>query len=136
MINRGKLYFAIISAYLGLLGVSLQKVSGIPELTHIDKALYLGGMACVAVSLLWVIRGIGILKYARPHDHHQIVFRGEHVLLSDEEFREERVLDYSNAIHQDFSSNEKRADKLRRSTYALFTGVVLHLGLIFSIILR
>jgi len=126
LINRGKLFLSIITLYFGAIALAAEKTLDVLNASRAALGAYLAGAAFLSIAMALVIGAIGIYKYAYPNDPKRIIESGDLKLLSEEEFREQRLFEYAVAADMDHKVNEKRSALLRYASFGLFGGIAAH----------
>ncbi|MDX2044952.1 MAG: hypothetical protein SF097_27320 [Acidobacteriota bacterium] len=124
LIDRGKLFLSIITIYLGLLSVAADKT--IPKLDSslFAKSAYVVSVMFIIIAMALVVLAVGIFKYEYPSDPQRIIESFKDVPPTDDDFRDERIIDFTVATKRNFSQNEMRARLLRLSSFMLLLGAL------------
>jgi hypothetical protein len=132
LIARGQIFLSIATLYIGVLSFKPSEPLGrIQPLTFRSDDLLLKwsyGLILIflLVSLLLVILALGIYKYQSISDPVSIIKRFGAVPPTDDDFRDERIVDYAVATQRNVQQNNKRAKLLYAATVFLFLGASEH----------
>ena len=123
LIDRGKTYLTIITIYMGLLSVSADKI--ISRLAAHRSAVYLYALSliCFIASLSLLIFSIGIYKYIYPTNPENIIHGFTEEPPNDEDFFDDRIIEFSVAFRHNINVNEKRANLLKYASWFMLFGI-------------
>jgi hypothetical protein len=124
LIDRGKLFLSIITIYLGLLAVAADKTILFIKSSLFATITYAVSVSCIVVAMAFVVLAVGLFKYEYPSDPLRIIEGLTKVPPADDDFRDERLVDFTVATKRNFALNEKRANLLRASTGMLLLGAL------------
>jgi hypothetical protein len=128
LINRAKIYFSIITFYLGALAFKADSAIELAERYRCPKLLYLsvGILFIIALSLTIVV--LGIFKYERVCDPVKVIKSSGEEPPSDEDFFDYRIVDYAVASNRNSDKNNARANALWLASFFMLVGVIVHLS--------
>lgn len=124
LIDRGKLFLSIITIYLGLLAVAVDKTIPFIKSSLFVKTTYAISVICIVVAMALVVLAVGLFKYEYPSDPLRIIESFTKTPPTDDDFRDERLVDFTVATKRNFALNEKRANLLRASSGMLLLGAL------------
>jgi hypothetical protein len=124
LVNRGKLFLSIITLYMGLLAVGADKtISGL-ESSILLTLVYFISVFLLVASLVAVVLAIGIYKNEKPSSPREMILSLKDNVPTDDEFRDERVVDLAVATDRNSENNDLRAKRLQVSSYLLILGIL------------
>ena len=126
LVNRGKIYLSMTTAYLGFLAFKGNELLGQDSRAEAFIA-YLLSASLFVLSLLMTIWALGVYRYEIPTDPIELLENPPPTPPTDDEFREDRLADFAVATKRNLDWNEKRATRLILSSCFLLAGVIAHL---------
>jgi hypothetical protein len=136
LITRGQLYLSIVTLYLGVLSVSVDKLSFVATQGTVPLAFLIASLLCFVASLLLVIGAIGIYTYVYPTDPEAVLTRSGPDPPTDEAFLDGRIVELSTAFTTNRKVNDRRARLLYYASAGLGAGVFFQVFVISSVLLK
>jgi hypothetical protein len=134
LVDRGKTYLSIATLYFSALAITADKTLALVAASSLAGAAYLIGLVAISVSMALILSAIGVFRYIYPCDPMRIVLAAE-LSLSEEKFRENRIMEYAAATKSNAGKNEQRANLLRYASLALLGAIVAHTLVLFILVL-
>jgi hypothetical protein len=132
--SRAKLYITILTFYLAAIAFKLDDVLQFFKLFSIPRLLaVVAGLAFVSALLSCVI-AILIRSYETPVNPEALLNSLPSSPPSDEDFFDDRIVDYAVATNHNSDQNDRAANALQIAGWLLVVGVALHVA-IFSVAL-
>jgi len=131
LIARGQIFLSIVTLYIGVLSFKLSP-SGAPVAALTDltspplKWLYCAILVSLLISLLLVILALGIYRYHALVDPVNIIKAYGPTPPTDEDFWDERIVNFAVVTHENIPRNNKRAKLLYLATVFLFLAALQH----------
>jgi len=124
LVNRGKLFLSIITLYMGLLAVGADKTITGLEGSILLMSVYFISVSLLVASLVEVVLAIGIYKNEKPSSPRKMILALEENVPTDEEFRDERIIDLAVATDRNSNNNDLRAKRLQVSSFLLLLAIL------------
>lgn len=125
--GRARLYFSIISLYLGAIAFKAKDIGDFATSFHIPVWWFLLSGCVLVVSLLATVAAIQIRAYEGFFDPEQVIDEFGDTPPKDADFLDDRIVDLAVATNRNSSQNDRTAQVLAVAAVLLFVGVVLHL---------
>jgi hypothetical protein len=125
--GRAKIYFSVLSLYLGFLAFKIDDVRKFSDNFHVPIWLFLAGGFILVVSLLVTVLAIRIMTYEGLFDPEEVLEDSESWPAKDADFLDDRIVDLAIATNRNSNQNNRTANVLSVSALLLFVGVVFHL---------
>ncbi len=122
LVNRGKLFLSIITLYMGLLAVGADKTINVLENSFIVLSIYFISVLLLIGSLIEVVLAIGIYSNEKPSNPETMIQNLDKT-PTDDEFRDERIIDLAVATNRNSKNNDFRAERLKMSSFFLLLGI-------------
>ena len=124
LVNRGKLFLSIITLYMGLLAVGADKTITGLESSILLTLVYFISVFLLVASLVAVVIAIGIYRNEKPSNPREMILALKDYVPTDDEFRDERIVDLAVATDRNSKNNDLRAKRLQVSSYLLILGIL------------
>lgn len=124
LIDRGKILLSLSSIYIGFLSFSFEKIST----SKCDYILFFLSVVLMLLSFGSTILAIGIMKYENPCNSSQLVENMRRNAQQNEDFFDDRIVDYAVATKRNSLKNDIRATRLLYATLFLLVGLIMHAG--------
>lgn len=122
LINRSKIYLTLCTFFLG--GLAFKLNESLKCADYSTKIPLLLSCLSFVVGFLCVILSMGIYQYEGVFDPQEELEKVGNNYPTDDEFREERIVDLAVATSRNCEINEKRAKHLQNASYAMLAGVI------------
>ena len=125
--SRAKFYLTIVTFYLGAIAFKFSDVLAFAKEYHIAPIFYISTGILLLASLLFAILSMRIRTYEAPFDPEQIIKSFGKSPPKDDNFLDQRLVDYTVAINRNRAVNNHVANLLSGSSWLLFAGISLQL---------
>jgi len=122
--SRARLYFSIASLYVGAISFKFDDVVRLVARVNLSPVLIVVDEALFIVAVLFCVLAMQVRKYERIADPDELLdeFEAEDDLF-DEQFFEDRIIDYSVATQRNAAANNRVALRLAVSAFSILAGV-------------
>jgi hypothetical protein len=125
--SRAKFYLTIVTFYLGAIAFKFSDVLVFAKEYRIATIFYIGTGILLLASLLFAILSMRIRKYEAPFDPEKIIKSFGESPPKDDDFLDERLVDYAVATNRNRTVDNRVANLLSVSSWLLFAGISLQL---------
>jgi hypothetical protein len=122
--QRARLYFTIISFYLGAIAFKFSDLSGFLRATHVPTAVVIFVAACMIISLTACVLGVQIRTYEGVAEPRDVIDSMGEQPPTDSEFFDARIADFAVATERNSRQNDRVAIYLSLSAIALAVAMV------------
>jgi hypothetical protein len=133
---RARVYFSIISLYLGALAFKVEDVQRFATAFNVPFWLFLLSGTLLVLSLLATILSLQIRDYERICDPEVVVDAFGDEPPTDEAFLDDRIVDLAVATNRNRLQNYRTAHFLSISAIFLFLGVIVYLAIFAIAVIR
>jgi hypothetical protein len=98
----------------------------VADIAWLGKLLFCGAILCMLGAFLLSLMATQIAAYQIPNEPTDIIEGFGDDPPTDEEFFDDRIIDYALACETNGSVNDRKADMLRYARYLLLGGIALH----------
>lgn len=134
LVNRGKVFTSIITLYLGLLFFKASEALSLArEFNEVTLISYFGSIVLLVISLALSVLSLAIFQYEASTTPEAIIESFSDLPPSDEDFFDDRIVDFTVATPRNSEKNNRRARLLLWSNVFLFIGIISHLIFYLSI---
>lgn len=134
LISRANIYMAIVTFYLGFFATNFlptTKPSFSIEMFEIIKlSLLLLGFLVFITAFVFIIMSINIYRHEVLADPKVIIDNYGETAPKDEDFFDDRVIEFAASTIKNRNINNNRAIKLKYSAVLMLIGVILHVVLL------
>lgn len=135
LIERGKVYLAILTFYIGFLVSNFSSATDLTkQLTFWDIAklsILLFGVLLFIVAFVFVTMSLSIYKHEVFADPKEIIENFGETAPTDSDFYDDRIIEFSASTIKNRSINNSRAKKLKYATILMLLGITVHIILLF-----
>ena len=124
---RARLYFSIISLYLGAIAFKAKDMEEFASSFHIPIWWFLLSGAVLVLSLLATIAAIQIRTYEGICDLKAVIRNFGDTPPTDDDFLDDRIVDLAVATNKNSKQNDRTARFLSAAAILLLVSVALHL---------
>lgn len=122
--TRAEFYLSVITIFLGVLAFKTEDIGKLAKLFDVPVGILLLSALPFVVALFCVVFATSIRGYESAADPEDLV---DAPLPADDEFREDRMADFTVAVGRNSAANDNVASWLTASSIALTVGVVAQL---------
>lgn len=126
LINRGQVYLTILTLYFAALALDFGDAQSHITASTAGAIGFLIGLFVLSIAMIFIVLAVSIMRHANPCNALAIVTDAEISLCSEDEFRENRIVELAVATDANHAINERRADRLRYASMLLLAGIVTH----------
>jgi len=135
LISRANIFMAIATFYLGFLATNFLptvKPSFPIALFEIIKlSLLLLGFSVFIIAFIFIIMSINIYRHEVLADPKEIIENYGDVVPKDEDFFDDRIIEFAASTIKNRTINNNRAIKLKYAAILMLIGITLHVILLF-----
>ena len=128
--GRARLYLGIITVFLASIILKSKEVKASAEALDVPWWLVVGEAVFLAGSLLLVVLGSLIRTYEGLTDPEKLIARYGDQLPANDEFLEDRIVDYAVATNRNSASNDRSAAYIQIAGVILAIAMFLMLGIL------
>jgi hypothetical protein len=124
LIDRGKTFLSVITLYMGLLGVAVDKT--VPRITESPVAIvfYIASLFGFMSALSLIVFALGIYQYVYPTDPIGVINEFGSAPPTDADFFDGRIVELAAAFQTNRAATERRANFLKYATWCMLAGIV------------
>ncbi len=135
LISRANIYMAIVTFYLGFFASNFLPTTKssfpIAMFDIVKLSLLLFGFLTFVSAFVFIIMSINIYKHQVLADPKEIIESYGEKVPKDEEFFDDRIIEFAASTIKNRDINNSRAIKLKRAAILMLMGVILHVVLLF-----
>jgi hypothetical protein len=133
--SRAKFNLTIVTFYLGAIAFKFPDVIAFAKEYHIPSIFFIGTGILLVSSLLFTVLSTRIRTYETAFNLHEIIRSFGRAPPTDEDFLDQRLVDYAEATKRNRAVNNRVGNLLSASSWFLFGAMFLQL-IVFIIALR
>lgn len=131
LISRANIYMAIVTFYLGFFATNFLPPSfPIATLDIVKLSLLLLGFLVFITAFVFIIMSINIFRHEVLADPKSIIESYGETVPKDEDFFDDRIIEFAASTIKNRNINNNRAIKLKHSAVLMLIGVILHVVLL------
>jgi hypothetical protein len=123
--ERARFYFTIISFYLGVILFKLSDVADVSKVSKIELNFSIASSLVLSASLLFTLLEIRVRSYEIPCDPEQWINSLDDKPQSEEQFFDDRIVDFAMAIKRNRNVNAKAAGQIRIGGWLMLAAVLI-----------
>ena len=121
--DRAKYYLSIITFYSAFILFVAEKLKP----TNITlKVVFVAAVGSMLVAFLYSLWSIKISNYEAPSDPNEIIDGFQTAPPTDEDFFDDRIIDYAVAYERNSAVNDSKANQLSVAGYWMLVGLTAH----------
>jgi hypothetical protein len=128
--ERAKLYFTVISFYLGAVAFKLKDVGDFLKAAHVPVSIVIAIAACLTVAVALCVLGVQIRTYEGITEPRDVLQSYGEVQPTDGEFFDARIADFMVATERNSVQNDRVATYLALSGGAIALAMIIQIGII------
>jgi hypothetical protein len=121
--DRAKIYLSLITFYSAFVLFVAEKMK--PD-TPVLKGVFIGTVGSMLVAFLLSLWSIRVSEYEIPDDPQDIIAGFGAAPPEDEDFFDDRIVDFAVACQRNVAVNDEKAGQLTGAGYLLLAGIFLH----------
>jgi hypothetical protein len=123
---RARLYITILVFYLGAVGLNAKDMLALTGQSYAARVLVSASGIAFILALSSCLIAIKMRKYEGLSDPNELIDSFGGTLPSDDDFREDRIVDFAVATERNAAQNDRVARALSWAIIFIFGGVALH----------
>ena len=121
--DRAKYYLSIITVYSAFILFVAEKLK---PTTFTHKLVFVVAVGSMLAGFLFSLWSMKISAYETPSDPNEIIDGFQTAPPTDDDFFDDRIIDYAVAYERNSAVNDSKADQLTLAGYCMLVGLTAH----------